>query len=708
MNFHYTKEKCGVVGVWTSETDAAYLARRGIIALQHRGQEGAGLSVLNPQNNIVTHKGMGLIPNVLTESVMTELGDGNFSIAQNRYGTSGSGNVKNAQPIERKHGDLQMALGHNGNIPEDLPLLRKLANDHSKHISDTSLMATLIMKERETSNSWEEALIKVLPMFKGAFCNIILTNEPAIYAMRDPFGIRPLCLGKFEDGWIIASESVSLDATGAEFVRDIKPGEIIKIDKKGTLTSYFFGEPKKSQHCIFEYIYFARPDSFLNGKRVRAGREESGRLLAKRIMTQGLKPDAVIPTFDSGYAAAKGCAEVLGIPMIDAITTSHYVGRTFIQPGQSNRIAAVNGKHNIVPDEIYGKKIVIVDDSAVRLTTSTRLARGFREAGAKAIYMGFASPPVVEQCDMGIDMRTKKELPAAKFIKLPFEKIEKKVAAHVGADAVVYLPIEETAQAMGGTKDDFYYYPFGGPHPIRGKQPVFPKMKKQIGDKPKISVFISGSGTNLQKIIDCIEDRTIDAEISSVVSNKADAYGLERAKKHKISTTVIPYTEKFSDTDARKMYDKELIKHIKETKPDLIVLAGWMMLVGEEFLKEMQNLEIPVINLHPALMTRDFSDNITTSRGRLPIIRGINAIQKTFDANLPVGGVTVHQILPGENFDIGPIILKAEVRRKHDDTPESWEKQIHEFEYMLLPAAINRLLHVMKSGIDTSHGKYPW
>src|SRR4051794_17580995 len=169
MNFHYTKEKCGVVGVWTAEKVAPYLARRGLIALQHRGQEGAGLSVLDPQNNIITHKGMGLIPNVLTEDVMKELGHGHFALAQNRYGTSGSGNVKNAQPIERKHGDLQMALGHNGNIPEDLQLLRKLANDHSKHISDTSLMATLIMKERETSNTWEEALINVLPMFKGAF-----------------------------------------------------------------------------------------------------------------------------------------------------------------------------------------------------------------------------------------------------------------------------------------------------------------------------------------------------------------------------------------------------------------------------------------------------------------------------------------------------------------------------------------------------------
>jgi amidophosphoribosyltransferase len=708
MNFHYTKEKCGVVGVWTAEKDAPYLARRGLIALQHRGQEGAGLSVLDPQNNIITHKGMGLIPNVLSEETMKLVGGGNFSIAQNRYGTSGSGNVKNAQPIERRHEDLQMTLGHNGNIPEDLQILRKKVNDHSKQISDTSLMASIIMKERIESSSWEEALIKALPQFKGAFCNIILTNEPSIFAMRDPFGIRPLSLGKFEDGWIIASESVALDATGAEFVRDIEPGEIIKIDKKGKLTSFFFGEPKRPQHCIFEYIYFARPDSFLNGRRVRTGREASGRLLAKRIKAKGLKPDAVVPTFDSGYAAAKGCAEELGIPIIDAITTSHYVGRTFIQPGQHNRIAAVSGKHNIVPDEIYGKKIVIVDDSAVRLTTSTRLARGFKEAGVKETYMGFASPPVVDQCDMGIDMRTKKELPAAKFAKLSFEKIENKVAEHVGANAVVYLPIEETAQAFGGTNEDFYYYPFGGPHPIRGKQHIFPKLKKKIGAKPKIAVFISGRGTFVQDVIDEIENGTLEAEIVNIICNNPDAPGLERAKKYNIPTTVLPYTNKFKDKELRKAYDEKLIKVVKDLQPDLILLSGWQMILSERILKEAQDTEIPVINHHPGLLTNDDADTVATSRGTIPVLRGGSVWKDAFEQKLPVSGITVHQVLPGDNFDVGPVIMKSEVKIHADDTFESWKKRMDQAEHALLPAAVKRVLHIMKSGIDINHGGFIW
>lgn len=708
MNFHYTKEKCGVVGVWTSEKDAPYLARRGLISLQHRGQEGAGLSVLDPHNNIITHKGMGLIPNVITEEVMKQLGDANFAIAQNRYGTSGSGNVKNAQPIERRHENLHMTLGHNGNIPEDLQLLRKKAGDHSKQISDTSLMASIIMKERIVSSSWEEALIKALPQFRGAFCNIILTNEPSIYAMRDPFGVRPLCLGRFEDGWIIASESVSLDSTGAEFVRDIEPGEIIKIDKKGKLTSFFFDEPRRPQHCIFEYIYFARPDSFLNGRRVRKGREVSGRYLAKRIKAKGLKPDAVVPTFDSGYAAAKGCAEELGVPIIDAITTSHYVGRTFIQPGQSNRIAAVSGKHNIVPDEVSGKKIVIVDDSAVRLTTSTRLARGFREAGVKEIYMGFASPPVVEQCDMGIDMRTKKELPAAKFAKQPFEKIEKKVAEHIGADEVIYLPIEETAKAFLGTKEEFYYYPFGGPHPIRGKQHVFPKMKKNITGKPKIAIFISGRGTFVQDIIDEIENGTLDAEIVTILCNKPDAPGLERARKYNIPTTVLPYVNKFKDKERRKAYDEKLVKELKKINPDLLLLSGWQMILSETFLKEAQKLEIPVINHHPGLLSSDDSETVPTSRGTIPVLRGGSVWKDAFEKKLPVSGITVHQVLPGDNFDVGPILMKGEVRIRQDDTFEIWRKRMDEIEHILLPAAIKRALHVMQYEIDISHGTYTW
>ncbi|HVF69847.1 MAG TPA: formyltransferase family protein [Xanthomonadales bacterium] len=705
----HPKEKCGIVAVWDANNNAPYLARLALAALQHRGLESAGVSIFTPKNKIVTYKGMGLVPHVLTDSVLTQLGPSKIATGQNRYGTSGESSFANAQPIDIASGKYQITVGHNGNLP-DISNLRRLLGKQEKPTSDTTLMAKLLVKERPSFKNWEETLIHTLPLFVGAYNLTILTEDGSIFAARDPFGIRPLCLGRLPNGWIIASESVSLDTSGAEFIRDIAPGELIKIDRDGKLNSYFFGEPKRHKFCIFEYIYFARPDSFMNGRRIKAGRERSGMLLAQRIKKKNLKPDIVIPVFDSGYPAAKGVSKELGLPLVDAITTSHYIGRTFITPGQEKRVAAVGGKHNVVADEVIGKKVVVVDDSAVRLTTSFALARELKKAGATEIYMAFASPPVVDQCDMGIDMRSKKELPAAKFENEPFEVIEKNIARHIAVDQAIYLPIEDTALAMGGKKEDFYYTPFGGPHPIRDKQSSLPKRRRKIAGKPKICIFLSGGGTNLQEIINGVENKDIDAEIISVISNKEDAYGLKRAKKHNIPTIVLPYKAKLSDKKARSEYEELLIKEVSHIKPDLIVLAGWMMVLGDKFVKETQKMEIPIINLHPALMTQTNEETIQTSRGRIPVLRGwgMNIIKPPFEKNFLVSGVTVHQILPGNNFDVGPIIMKSEIRRKPEDTIESWEKKIHDTEYMLLPTALKRVIHVMKNNIDISKGEFVW
>ena len=705
-NNSHPKEKCGVVGVWTADAMASYFARRALAALQHRGQESAGMSVFS-QGKIKTFKGMGLVPHVLTEEVLKKLGTGHTSIGHNRYATFGKSSTENAQPITVIHGKFQLSLAHNGNIPT-VTNLKKHLGTGKKVMGDTELMTHMLSTERKKYASWEETMMHTLPLFHGAYCLTIITNDGSLFGARDPYGIRPLCLGKFKNGWIIASESPALDTIGAAFVRDIAPGEIIKITKGGVVSSSFFGEPKRRQSCLFECIYFARPDSFLNGRRVRAGREESGRLLAKRIKQKQLKPDVVVPTFDSGYPAAKGVARELGIPMVDAITTSHYVGRTFIQPGQSNRISAVNGKHNIVPDEIIGKNVVIIDDSAVRLTTSTALVKKFQEAGAKAIYLGFASPPVVNQCDLGIDMRAKNELPAAKFEKKPLEVIEQKMAEHVGADAFVYLPVEVTTKAFGGTPKDFYYTPFGGPHPIRGKQEVFKKMQKAVKRKIKIAVFISGNGTNLQKVIDTIEAGELDAEIVSVVANKSDAYGLERAKKHNIPAVPLPYEGKLKNQQDRKHYEEKLMREIETYEPDLVLLSGWMFVLSDSFTSFLQKKEIPLINHHWALLTQDAKNYVRTSRGQIPVFRGHHGFIETYNANVPVSGITVHQILPRAGFDEGPIVMKAEVRRKSEDTPESWEDRNRKMEYLLLLTALKRIVHVMQHRIDISKGTFPW
>lgn len=697
------KEKCGVIGVWNSNGHAPSYARRGLAALQHRGQESAGLSILTEQGNIQTYKGMGFVLQVLTDDVMRQIGNSRFTIGHNRYSTSGESVGDNAQPFELKNGNYQISIGHNGNIPD----IVNITNDGEKFTSDTPVIAKELLKNRPEFADWEETMTHVLPTFKGAYCLVILT-EDGLYAVRDPLGIRPLSLGKIKNGWMIASESVSFDVVGGEFVRDIAPGEIVKIDNEGQIKSCFFGNVMHQKFDIFEFIYFSRPDSFLNGRRVRTGREKSGRLLGERIKKKNIKPDVVVPTFESGYPAAKGVAQALGLPIVDAITTSNYIGRTFIQPGQENRENAVNGKHNIIADEVAGKKVIVVDDSAVRLTTSRMLAKAFRNAGVDKIYFAFASPPVVDQCDMGIDMRSKDQLPAAKFQNQPLAVIEKEMAVHAGADEIVYQPIEDTAEAMDGKPEDFYYFPFGGPHPLRDKQKPLPQMKKKINGKPKICIFISGMGTNLQNIIDQIKSGNLDAEICNVLSNKPDVYGVERAKNEKIPTTVIPYTGKINDKAARNAYDQKLIEYIKKVNPDLIVLAGWMLVLGEKFLRKMQEMEIPVINLHSALLTKIPCTTVQTSYGRIPVLRGINTIQEAFEKKLPVSGATVHQILPGEEYDTGPIIMKAEVRRNSEDTFEIWDKKIRTTEYMILPAALKRVLHVMKEGVDVSKGEYSW
>jgi amidophosphoribosyltransferase len=676
-------EKCGVAAVWTRSLSAPNLVRKASIALQHRGQESAGIAVYSEPKGfrkrfkvfgsngyIKVHIGMGMIARVLTDDIIKSLGPSHIAIAHNRYSTTGGSSLMNAHPISAKSKNYKIAVAHNGNVP-DTTWLKQNVKNHPSADSDTALIAALLVEKRRNYKSWEETFINELPKVSGAFSLTVMTEDGKVYGIRDPWGIRPLCIGKLESGFIIASESVALDAVGAEFIRDIKPGEIITISNDGELTSYFFGEPKREQLCLFEHIYFSRPDSFINSKRIKMLREESGRKVGKRLKKKGIKPDLVIPIFNSGYFAARGAASELGVPLVDAVVTSSYFGRTFINPGQEMRVNAVYGKHSIIPDEIIGKKVVFVDDSAVRFNTSAKLAQGLKDAGASKVYAAFASPPVVNQCDLGIDMRSKSELPASKYEDQGLDKIESEMAKLIKVNGVTYLSLKETAEAMEGKVRDFYTYPFGGPHPIRGAQEVFQKRDKALSGRPKLLIYYHKKTPAAESLVQKIESGEINIDLKRTVTSL-----------------------------------KQLNQAIDAAMPDMILILDPSVQITKQFLDKCKKMEILVLRFMPHLADIDSGKIVRTSRGGVPVIHGTDSPRIYFKKNMPVSGVSIQQVL-SKQVNFSPL-MKEEIRRMSSDTFESWMQKFSEAEKRVTEAAVKRAAHVLSYNIKTSGGEYPW
>lgn len=673
-------EKCGVVAVWTKSTLAAQIARRASIALQHRGQESSGIAVycepkgLRKRFNVFgnggfikVHIGMGLIARVLSDDLIKSLGPTHVALAHNRYSTSGGSSLMNAHPVSAKSKNFRIAIAHNGNVP-DTTNLRSQVKNHPSADTDTALIAALLVEQRPKYKSWEETFIQVLPKIKGAFSLTVLTEDGCIYGIRDPFGIRPLSFGELEDGFIIASETVAIDAVGASFIRDVCQGEILKIDKEGKLTSYFFGQPQRLSLCLFEHIYFSRPDSFINGKRIKDLRRECGKLLAQRLKKKGIKPDIVIPIFNSGYFAARGVSEQLGVPLIDAIITSNYFGRTFINPGQEMRINAVYGKHSIIPDGVLGKKVVFVDDSIVRSNTSAILARALKDAGAVKVYAAIASPPVVNQCDMGIDMRSRAELPASKFEGEPIDKIEDKMANLIKVDSLTYLPLKDTTKAMGGGLNDFYSYPFGGKHPVRDKQEEFPRRKRKLQDRVKLLILSAKT----------IPPLDVDMELIGVVNTQ-----------------------------------DELAEKVNQQIPDILLVTDFEEELMNDLILDCQNKEIVIIRFVPHLVDPDttgvdenFGKLVRTSRGLVEVFHGENSAKISFKKKLPVSGASVYQVMDKGKKHLP--ILKEEVRREPKDSLKIWLSKMEEAKRRVLDASLKRVVHVLSYSIDLSRGEFPW
>lgn len=446
------EEECGVFGIYSKEiNEVAQITYYGLYALQHRGQESAGISVSN-FGEIVTYKGMGLTADVFTPETLNNL-VGNAAIGHVRYSTTGASKLENAQPLESRYKLGQIAVAHNGNLT-NAKIIRELLEDAGSTFN-TSIDSEVIIKmiARKASGNVEDAIRSTVGAIKGAYALVILAGNKLV-GVRDPYGIRPLCLGINENGdYILASESCAIDAVGGTLIRDVLPGEMVIIDENG-VKSVKYSENNKKAPCSFEHIYFARPDSVIDGLNVYESRVEAGRLLAKQMKVEA---DVVIGVPDSGIPAAIGFAEASGIPYAIGLVKNKYIGRTFIKPTQALREQAVMVKLNPLKVNLEGKRVVIIDDSLVRGTTSKILIEIIRRAGAKEVHFRSASPAVKHSCYFGIDTAHREELIAA---RLSVEEIRKEI----NADTLDYLSMENMLKSLKGC--DYCVGCFNGEYPV--------------------------------------------------------------------------------------------------------------------------------------------------------------------------------------------------------------------------------------------------
>lgn len=447
------REECGIFGIY-NHPDAAKLTYFGLYALQHRGQESAGIVTSVGGNcKVREHKGMGLVHDVFNETILSQL-PGNVAVGHVRYSTTGSSLIKNAQPFVVCHKGKSVALAHNGNLINARSIRSMLENEGSIFQSTMDSEVILHLIARSAHKGIEEAVVDALGAVKGAFSVLILTENKIIGA-RDPNGFRPLCLGKLNDAYVLASETCALDLIEAQHMRDVEPGEIVIIDENGLRSLKPF-KPVRHSMCIFELIYFARPDSNIFGTNVYMTRKRMGEILAREANVQG---DFVMPFPDSGNYAAVGVSHASNIPFELGVIRNHYVGRTFIQPSQSMRDFSVRVKLNPVQCLLKDKRVVIVEDSIIRGTTSRTRIRAIKEAGAREVHMLVSCPPHRFPCFYGIDFSNLGELIASRF---SVEEIRR----YLGLNSLHYLSLEGLLKSMGNGEDRFCLACFDGKYPV--------------------------------------------------------------------------------------------------------------------------------------------------------------------------------------------------------------------------------------------------
>ena len=447
--------------------DAAHLTYYGLYALQHRGQESAG--IVSCDNGVFhEHKRMGLVPQVFTGDVLSAL-TGSAAIGHTRYSTTGSSQLRNAQPLTGDSKLGQIAIAHNGNLTNATQLREELEESHGA-VFTTSVDSEIVLHllAQPTIGGNENNLVQTVRRLEGAYSLVILT-ESELIGVRDPFGFRPLCLGRAGDAWVLASETCALDLISAKFERDIEPGEIIIIDKKGPRSIQAFPEQTTRAFCIFEYVYFARPDSNIAGRNVYKVRVEMGRELARE---HPIAADMVVPVPDSGNCAALGYSLASGIPFEMAFVRNHYVGRSFLQPSQHIRDFDVRVKLNLIADLVRGKRVVVVDDSIVRGTTCKARVNNLKEAGAAEVHLLVSCPPHMNPCVYGIDFPDRSKLMAANYS-------QDNIRRYINADSLGYLSEEGMVRATGLPRESFCMACYNGKYPV----PYDPMVDKDIMDR---------------------------------------------------------------------------------------------------------------------------------------------------------------------------------------------------------------------------------
>lgn len=471
--FNKLHEECGVFGIYNRDgMDVAACTYQGLFALQHRGQESCGMAI-NDDGVITWHKDLGLVSEVFNKDTMARMGNGDIAVGHVRYGTTGVKSRANAQPLFINHIKGSMALAHNGNLTNAAELREALelggAIFHTT--SDTEVIAYTITMERISTPSIEAAVEAAMPKLKGAYSLVIMSPQKLL-AVRDPRGFRPLCIGKLGESHVFASESCALDSIGAKFIRDVEPGEIVVADKTGLRSIRTHCGSADSSLCVFEFIYFARPDSVIDGSSVHIARQRAGAFLA---LEHPVQADVVIGVPDSGLDAALGYARQSGIPYGVGFIKNKYIARTFIQPGQQQREAAVRIKLNPISATVRGKRVVLIDDSIVRGTTSARIVRLLRDAGASEVHMRVSAPPFINPCYFGTDIDSRENLIANNHT-IP------EIAQLIGVDSLGYLSTDNVTKLADYSSCGFCTGCFTGSYPV----PV-PGRREKLRFERKIS-----------------------------------------------------------------------------------------------------------------------------------------------------------------------------------------------------------------------------